>query len=116
MANLMRIHYIAGINSDRVQVSIENQEEKLFSEDYAFGYNASSSRKNAEYSRQDHENAIKYGWKTAHPFKPFIGDIINELKENFQINEQDIVYSGYNVFNGKDFAPEDIEQFANRLK
>ena len=45
MANLMRIHYIAGINSDRVQVTIENQEEKVFSQEYAFGYNASSSKK-----------------------------------------------------------------------
>ena len=103
MANLMRIHYIAGINSDSVQVSIENQKEKLFSEDYAFGYNASSSRKNAEYSRQDHEDAIKYGWKPARPFKPFIGDILNELKEKFQINEQDIVFTGHNVFTGCDF-------------
>ena len=99
----MRIHYIAGINSDRVQVSIENQKEKLFSEEYAFGYNASSSRKNAEYSRKDHEDAIKYGWKPAHPFKPFIGDILNELKEKFQINEQDIVFTGHNVFTGCDF-------------
>lgn len=115
MANLMRIHYIAGINSDRVQVSIENQEEKLFSEDYAFGYNASSSKKNAEYSRQDHENAIKYGWKTAHPFQPFIGDILNVLKENFQISEQSIVFTGYNVFTGNDFDSTD-ERFSNLFK
>ena len=115
MANLMRIHYIAGINSDGVQVSIENQEEKLFSEDYAFGYNASSSRKNAEYSRQDHEDAIKYGWKTARPFKPFIGDILNELKENFQISEQSTIFTGHNVFTGNDFDSTD-ERFFNLFK
>ena len=115
MANLMRIHYIAGINSDRVQVSIENQEEKVFTQEYAFGYNASSSKKNAEYSRQDHEDAIKYGWKTAHPFQPFIGDILNELKENFQISEQSIIFTGHNVFTGNDFDSTD-ERFFNLFK
>lgn len=111
----MRIHYIAGINSDRVQVTIENQEEKVFSQEWAFGYNASSSRENAEYSRKDHENAIKYGWKTAHPFKPFIGDILNELKESFQIDEQSIVFTGHNVFTGNDFDSTD-ERFFNFFK
>ena len=111
----MRIHYIAGINSDRVQVTIENQEEKVFSQEWAFGYNASSSRENAEYSRKDHENAIKYGWKTAHSFKPFIGDILNELKENFQIDEQSIILTGHNVFTGNDFDSTD-ERFFNFFK
>ena len=116
MANLMRIHYIAGINSDRVQITIENQEEKVFSQEYSFDYNASSSRENAEYSRKDHEDAIKYGWTTAHPFKPFIGDVLNELKENFQIDEQSIVFTGHNVFTGNDFDSAEIEQFSNRFK
>ena len=112
MENSMHMHYIAGINSDRVQVTIGNQ----FSQEYAFGYNASNSRENAEYSRKDHEDAIKYGWKTTHPFKPFIGDILNELKEKFEVDEQSITCTGYNVFTGKDFNSEDIEQFFNHFK
>lgn len=112
----MHIHYIAGINSDRIQVTIENQTNKVFSQEYAFGYNASNSRENAKYSRKDHKDAIKYGWKTAHSFKPFIGDILNELKEKFEVDEQSITYTGHNVFTGKDFNSEDIEQFFNHFK
>ena len=115
MGNSMRIHYIAGINSDSVQITIQDQENKIFSQEYAFGYNASSSRKNAEYSRKDHEDAIKYGWTTAHPFKPFIGDVLNELKENFQIDEQSITFTGHNVFTGNDFDSTD-ERFSNLFK
>ena len=115
MGNSMRIHYIAGINGDSVQITIQDQENKIFSQEYAFGYNASSSRKNAEYSRKDHEDAIKYGWKPARPFKPFIGDILNELKENFQIGEQSIVFTGYNVFTGNDFDSTD-ERLSNLFK
>ena len=116
MGNSMHMHYIAGINSDRIQVTIENQTNRVFSQEYAFGYNISSSRENAEYSRKDHEDAIKYGWTTAHPFMPFIGDVLNELKENFQIDEQDIVFTGHNVFTGNDFDSAEIKQLSNHFK
>ena len=32
MKNLMRIHYIAGINSNGIQITIENQNTKIFSQ------------------------------------------------------------------------------------
>ena len=111
MKNLMRIHYIAGINMDRVQVIIENQGNKVFSKEYSIGYNASSSKKNEEYARKNHEDSIKYNWKTVYSLKPYIGDILNELKENFQITENEIIFTGYNVFTGNDFNSEDIERY-----
>lgn len=111
MKNLMRIHYIAGINSDRVQVTIENQGNKVFSKEYSIGYNVSNSKKNEEYARKNHEDSIKYGWKTVYSLKPYIGDILNELKENFQIIENEIIFTGYNVFTGNDFNSEDIKRY-----
>lgn len=113
----MNIKYIMGLNSDRVEVKIYDNENSIFEQTYYLGYDSSSCRRYAEYAKQDYENAKKYGWKTTYCLKPYIGDIIMDLVETHYINNEDIDYSGYNVFAQKEFEKSAVDEtFKNLFK
>jgi hypothetical protein len=100
----LNIHFISGINGDKVKVTINDSIVK----EYIYGYNASYNRKYAKYAEQDVENAKRYHWIGSYCLKPFIGDILDELIKEYQPNE--IEYSGYNVFSGRKMTEEEIQK------
>lgn len=111
MKNTMGIKYINGLNNDRVEVSIfDNNKKTVFFESYAFGYNASYNRNFAKIAEADHFNSIKYGWSHSYPLKPFIGDILNNLCKKYDINKEEIDYSGIYVFMDRGYTEEEAKE------
>lgn len=106
----LKLHYIAGINGDRLEVSYDNVKIN-----HAFGYTCSSSRANERYAEKNHYDAIKYKWNTIYPLKPYIGDLIKDIVETNYINAEDIEYSGYNVFAGREMTKEEVKETFDRL-
>ena len=111
----MNIRYIMGLNSNRVEVKIYDNENLVFKRTYYLGYDSSSCKKYAEYARQDYENAKKYGWKTTYYLKPYIGDVLMDLVETNYINNEDIAYSGYNVFARKELEKLEVDKIFKNL-
>lgn len=110
MRNKMSIRYINGLNADRVEVSIFDENKKvIFSEEYAFGYNASYNRVWAAMAEADYINSIKYNWGRVCSLKPFIGDILNELCQKYDIEKDKIVYSGKYIFTGNEYTEEEAQ-------
>lgn len=106
----LKLHYIAGINGDRLEITYND-----IKINHAFGYTCSSSRENEKYAEEDHFNAIKYGWKTFYPLKPYIGDIVKDIVEENYIEAKDIEYSGYNVFCGRALTKEEVDSVFEKL-
>ena len=114
MENKMSVRFICGINGDRVEVTVTNPENKiLFDKELVYGANVSSSRKNAAYSLQECQDAIKYNWSTPIAYKPFIGDVLMDIVETYFIN--DIIYSGYFVFCNEEMTKDEVEQIVNSI-
>lgn len=111
----MNIRYIMGLNSNRIEVKIYDNENSIFERTYYLGYDSSSCKEYAEYARQDYENAKKYGWKTTYCLKPYIGDILYDLVETNYINNEDINYSGYNVFAQKELEKLEVDKIFKNL-
>ena len=114
MENKLLIRFICGINSNRVEATVINpKDEVLLKKELIYGVNVSSSRKNAEYSLQECQDAIKYNWSTPRAYKPFIGEVLMDIVETHFIN--DITYSGYYVFSNKEMTEDDIERRVNAI-
>lgn len=111
----MSVRFVVGMNGDRVQVKIQEGDQYIFQEDYSYGYNASYNRMFANLATEDHENAIKYGWRGIYPLKPFIGDILKDLIETHYIDSDDIEYSGYYVFAGREATPEEVQRKIDKI-
>lgn len=113
---VVNIRFIAGINGDRVDVKITDNEETVFSETYAYGYTASYNKENARYAEKDYENSIKYGWiSIGHCPKPYIGDILTELLAKYNMTKDDAKYSGYYVFPDREATKEEVKKIIERL-
>lgn len=106
----MKVHFIVGMSGDRVKINISD----IFQEEYAYGYNASYNRLNARMAEIDHENAIKYGWKSSYPLKPFIGDILKELQETY--NPEEIEYTGFYVFANREMTEDEVQSVLKRIE
>ena len=106
----LKLHYIEGINGNRLEVSYGN-----VTLHHAFGFTCSSTRENAKYAEKDHLDSIKYKWTTCHPLKPYIGDILKDFVETNYIDAEDIEYSGYNVFAGREMTKEEVKETFDRL-
>ena len=107
----MSLYYIAGINGDRIKVKILNNEENIFTNEYSFGYDASYNRRYAKYAEEDHEKAIKYNWSRNYPLKPYIGDIINDLAKEYNIDKNNIEYSGgIYIFSQRNMTEEETQK------
>ena len=114
MENKLLVRFICGINGDRVEATVINPKgEVLLKKELIYGVNVSSSRKNAEYSLQECQDAIKYNWSTPRAYKPFIGEVLMDIVETHFIN--DITYSGYYVFSNKEMTEDDIERRVNAI-
>ena len=114
MENKMSVRFICGINGDRVEVTVINQkDEVLLKKELVYGANVSNSRKNAAYSLQECQDAIKYNWSTPIAYKPFIGDVLMDIVETYFIN--DIIYSGYFVFCNEEMTKDEVEQIVNSI-
>ena len=114
MENKLLVRFICGINGDRVEATVINpKDEVLLKKELVYGANVSSSRKNAAYSLEERQNAIKYNWTTPIAYKPFIGEVLMDMVETYFINN--IIYSGYYVFSNKEMTEDDIERRVNAI-
>ena len=115
MAKRMYVHFVIGLNGDRVEVRIQEDAVEVFKQSYAYGYNASYNRKFARLAELEREDAIKYNWKGVYILKPFIGDILNDLIETYYIGNDDIEYSGYYVFAGRAATPVEVQKLVDAI-
>lgn len=114
--NKMKVRFVNGINSDRVEVKIFHGAEPVFTTAYTYGYNASYNRKFARLAQEDHDNAIKYKWKGAHILKPFIGDILQDLAAQYKIPKSDIYYSGSCIMENRELTQIEVQVMLDRIK
>ena len=115
MAKRMYVHFVVGLNGDRVEVTIKGDAVEVFKHGYAYGYNASYNRQFARLAEVEYENAIKYKWKGPRILKPFIGDILKDLIETHYIGNDDIEYSGYYVLAGRAATPEEVQKWVDKI-
>ena len=109
MENKLLVRFICGINGDRDEATvISPKDEVLLKKELIYGVNVSSSRKNAEYSLQECQDAIKYNWYNQRAYKPFIGEVLMDIVETHFIN--DITYSGYYVFSNKEMTEDEVQK------
>ena len=109
--NIMCVIPQSHANVDGFNVRIQDEDEnKIFEHQYAYGYDASHSREWAEKAHKDHENSIKYKWENKYDEKPFVTDILVELVNKHNV-EKIIVTAGKYVFSGKPMTDGDVDQF-----
>ena len=114
MENKILVRFICGINGDRVEVKVVNSENiVLLDKELIYGVNVSNSRKDAIYSLQECQDAIKYNWSTPRVYKPFIGEVLMDIVETYFINN--IIYSGYFVFSNREMTKDEVEQIVNNI-
>lgn len=114
MENKMLVRFICGINGDRVEVKVVNSENiVLLDKELIYGVNVSNSRKDAIYSLQECQDAIKYNWSTPRVYRPFIGEVLMDIVETYFINN--IIYSGYYVFSNREMTKDEVEQIVNNI-
>ena len=114
MENKLLVRFICGINGDKVEATVINpKDEVLLKKELIYGVNVSNSRKNAAYSLQECQDAIKYNWSTPIAYKPFIGEVLMDIVETYFIN--DITYSGYYVFSDKEMTEDGIKRRINAI-
>lgn len=112
----MNVRYVSGTRADRVEVSIFGSDNKeVFKETYTYGYNASYNKQFAAMAKTDYENSIKYKWRGIYTLKPFIGDILTDLCNKYEINKDEINYSGYLVYSDKEYTEEEAKKLVKEL-
>lgn len=111
----IKVHYIYGLNGDRVIIYGKENEKTVWTQEYSFGYNVSSNRRFAKYAEEDYLNSIKYGWKTPRCLKPYIGDILTEILSEYKLTKNDIEYSAYFVLPQRDATKEEVEKMVENL-
>ena len=111
----IKIHYIAGINGDRVEVSGVENEKAIWKEVFQYGYNASYNRRYAKYAEDDYNNSIKYNWKSAYCLKPYIGDILTDILAEYNMTKDNAEYSAYYVFPQREATKDELEKIIEGL-
>ena len=111
---MMYVDFISGINSDEVKVTVVDCGKQVFSEMYNFGYNASYNRQNAEYAHNEVLNAEKFGWSPRRE-KPFIGDILKDIVETYNVGNNEIKYSGKNTFKGTNMSDAEVQNIVDKI-
>lgn len=106
----MKVHFIVGMSGDRVKVTVDD----IFSHEYAYGYDVSHNRIFARIAAKDVEDAKKYGWKSSYCLKPFIGDVLDEIKEKYK--PEKIEYSGYYVFASRAMTEDEVQKSVERIE
>lgn len=83
-----------------------------FKKDYAYGYDASLSREQAERSAKDVEIAKKNNWKSIPSEKPYVSDIIVNVMKEFNIDPENVnVTAGENTFKGTSVSRDKVQEF-----
>lgn len=108
-----KIRYICGINGDRVETQILEDNVVVDEQIYAYGYNASHNRSFEAIAKEDYENSIKYHWTYRRCLQPYIGDILVELLNKYGLTKEEAEYSGYYVFPQREANEEEV---ANIIK
>ena len=93
--NKMIIEVESGMSSDGFIIRIIDDEgSKIFDHSYYYGDNAS----------------YKKSWATRD--KPYVSDVIKELRDKYNIDESDVeVISGANVFKGSKVSDDNVKDF-----
>lgn len=89
----MKICFWDGINADQIKVEISDGNKIALLETYTAGRDFSNSNPNL----------------------PTAGDIMRDLVETYRIENDQIEYSGFNVFMGKPFSDKYLEKRINDL-
>lgn len=99
--NKMTIRVASGLNADGCDIVVTDAEGNiLHKEEYRYGYNASHSKKWAEW----------------YPEKPFMRDIIDGLCSKYGIDKSAITFkAGANVFSGTDVSDASVVEFRNNF-
>lgn len=99
--NKMTIRVASGLNADGCDIVVTDAEGNiLHKEEYRYGYNASHSKKWAEW----------------YPEKPFMKDIIDGLCSKYGIDKSAITFkAGANVFSGTDVSDASVVEFRNNF-
>lgn len=97
--NKMTIRVASGLNANGCDIVVTDAEGNiLHKEEYRYGYNASHSRKWAEW----------------YPDKPFMRDIIDGLCSKYGIDKSAITFkAGANVFSGTNVSDASVVEFRN---
>ena len=99
--NKMTIRVASGLNANGCDIVVTDAEGNiLHKEEYRYGYNASHSRKWAEW----------------YPEKPFMRDIIDGLCSKYGIDKSAITFkAGANVFSGTNVSDASVVEFRNNF-
>ena len=99
--NKMTIRVASGLNANGCDIVVTEAEGNiLHKEEYRYGYNASHSRKWAEW----------------YPEKPFMRDIIDGLCSKYGIDKSAITFkAGANVFSGTNVSDASVVEFRNNF-
>ena len=99
--NKMTIRVASGLNANGCDIVVTDAEGNiLHKEEYRYGYNASHSKKWAEW----------------YPEKPFMRDIIDGLCSKYGIDKSAITFkAGANVFSGNDVSDAVVVEFRNNF-
>lgn len=113
IGNHMIITVNSGISGDGFSITVEDEQgDVVFNEAYRFGVNTSYDRKYAERAEEDYQNAKKYGWSRIPELKPYVGDIIDDICNEYNIQKNDIVFKrGNNVFKGSEVTDSVVNDF-----
>lgn len=83
-----------------------------FKKDYAYGYDASWSKEQAERAAKDVETAKKNNWKSIPSEKPYVSDIIASIMKEFNIDPENVnVAAGENTFKGTSISRDKVQEF-----
>ena len=113
IGNHMTITVNSGISGDGFSITVEDEQgDVVFNEEYRFGVNTSYDRKYAEIAEEDYQNAKKYGWSRIPELKPYAGDIIDDICNEYNIQKKDIVFKrGNNVFKRSEVTDSVVNDF-----
>ena len=112
----IKIHYICGINGDRVEVSGIENGKTIWKKEFSYGYNASSNRRNAKYAEEDYYKSLEYGWNSAYYcLKPYIGDILTDILAEYGMTKDDAEYSAYFAFPQMEATKEELRDIVKKL-
>lgn len=108
--NEMIITLKSGISADGFKIEIPGK----FKKDFAYGYDVSSSREEAENAHKDVELAKKNNWSNSWRYKekPYVSDLIKSLMNEYDIDPEDVnVKVGENTFKGSNISIDKVKEF-----
>lgn len=98
----------SGVNASGFKLEVPGK----FRKDYAYGYDASYSREQAEKTAKDVEIAKQNNWSNVPSEKPYVSDIIASVMKEFNIDPENVnVAAGENTFKGTSVSRDKVQEF-----